>query len=466
MTAALRRVGGTLFWSAWYGFLTVYAVGIVALVLLLKTVYFPAFWHNTALAVYGLVVTIYLLSRFVLSLAYRPATEAVPLPTIAIVIPAMNEEGGIEVTVEAAFGVDYPPELLSVYVVDDGSTDETWDRVRRLSSRFPQMHALRFSCNRGKRAAMAAGIRASDADVICFVDSDSRLAPDALREIVKPLADPRVAIVTGHADVLNRGSNLLTRLQQVRYYVAFRVVKASESVFGCVSCASGCFSAYRRDRLLEILPGWETQRFLGREATFGDDRALTNALLRRFRVVYQSTAVCETVVPDTFRRFCTQQVRWKKSWTRESLIAASFFWRKNPFAAVAAYGSIVFPLIGPVICFRALIYRPLQSGSSPWMYAVGLYSMAVLYSLYYAWKRRSPYWWAGIAFVAIYATVLIWQTYWALLTARRTQWGTRAGLADDGGGFRIIGLIGSPGQPGIPFCPQLEIVEPLLARVA
>ena len=56
--------------------------------------------------------------------------------------------------------------------------------------------------------------------------------------------------------------------------------------------------------------------------------------------------------------------------------------------------------------------------------------MAVMYSLYYAWQRQKPYWWAGIAFVFLYATVLIWQTYWAVATARKTAWGTRAGRED------------------------------------
>src|SRR5207253_930630 len=132
---------------------------------------------------------------------------------------------------EAAFSVDYPPELLSVYAVDDGSTDATWAQMAAAAKRFP-LHAIRFSHNRGKRAAMAAGIRASRSEIICFVDSDSTLAPDALREIVKPFRDRRVAAVTGHAEVLNRSHNLLTRLQQVRYYVAFRVIKASEARLG------------------------------------------------------------------------------------------------------------------------------------------------------------------------------------------------------------------------------------------
>jgi len=454
----LQRVASFLGTTVWRSMVGVYFIGVVAFVFLAKTAFLPSLFNDFVFGVYGMVVTIYLLSRFVMSVFYRPCRADIPLPSVAIVIPAMNEQSAIERTIEAAFALDYPADLISVFAVDDGSTDETWQRMAFAARRFPNMHAIRFSHNRGKRAAMAAGIRATDADIICFVDSDSSVAPDALREIVRPFVDPRVAAVTGHADVLNRSKNLLTLLQQVRYYVAFRVLKASESIFGSVTCASGCFSAYRRERLIEVLPRWETQTFLGREATFGDDRALTNMLLRHHRVVYQSTAVCETVVPDTFRAFLVQQTRWKKSWIRESLIACTFFWRKNPIAALATYVSNVFPLVAPVIIFRAMIWRPIAQGGDPWMYVIGLYAMAVMYSLYYGWQRKKPYWWAGIAFVFLYATVLIWQTYWAVATARKTAWGTRSGRIDDGNGFRIIGTIGRPQEAGIPICENVEHV--------
>ena len=89
-----------------------------------------------------------------------------------------------------------------------------------------------FPENCGKRAAMAAGIRATEAEVIVFVDSDSVVEPGALRMLVQPLHDSRVGAVCGHADVLNVRESWLTRMQAVRYFVAFRVVKAAESVFG------------------------------------------------------------------------------------------------------------------------------------------------------------------------------------------------------------------------------------------
>jgi hyaluronan synthase len=63
---------------------------------------------------------------------------------------------------------------------------------------------------------------------------------------------------------------------------------------------------------------------------------------------------------------------------------------------------------------------------------MGAYVMALLYSLYYAISRRSPLWWHGLTFVAIYIGFLAWQTYYAVFTLRNTGWGTRASTHSTG----------------------------------
>jgi hyaluronan synthase len=280
---------------------------------------------------------------------------------------------------------------------------------------------------------MAEGIRRSSGEVTVFVDSDSVVDADGLGYLMADFQDPRVGGVVGLAEVLNKTENWLTRMQQVRYYVAFRVIKGSESLFGAVTCASGCFSGYRRSALLEVLPTWEKQTFLGRRATYGDDRALTNYVLRRHRIVYQSKARCHTLVPATTRRFLVQQLRWKKSWLRESLHVARFFWRKHPVAAALTYMGVLFPWVAPFVILHSLFWRSFDSGS-PLFYLMGAYVMALLYSLFYAVSRRSPLWWHGLTFVGMYISFLVWQTYYALFTLRNTSWGTRASehREDDG----------------------------------
>ena len=299
------------------------------------------------------------------------------------------------------------------------------------------MSVIDFPENRGKRAAMAAGIRATEAEVIVFVDSDSVVEPGALRKLVQPLEDPRVGAVCGHADVLNVRETWLTRMQAVRYFVAFRVVKAAESVFNAVTCCSGCFSAYRREAIMPRLEWWESQTFLGVESTFGDDRSLTNCVLRDWRILYEKNAVSHTIVPTTFRAFIKQQTRWKRSWTRESLMVPRFIWRKHPVAACFTYLSIVLPLIAPVAALHSIAWGPLvtQHGAAVDLRRRALLA-GVVYSLYFVLfqDRYSVVWMYGILFVFFYLAIMVWQTYYAIATCRTAAWGTRPATAGLGGG--------------------------------
>ncbi|HWK29835.1 MAG TPA: glycosyltransferase family 2 protein [Solirubrobacter sp.] len=405
-------------------------VAIIAAVVAFKAAFADTVSTDPLFAIYGIVVCGYIVSRFLLSLAYRPAKDAGLEPHVAIVMPAFNEQDAIGASLRSLLALDYPREKLEIVAVDDGSTDGTLAAIRALDS--DRVTVIELACNQGKRAAMAAGIQATDAEIVAFVDSDSTLEPDALRTLVQGFADPRVGAICGHADVLNVHETWLTKMQTVRYFVAFRVVKAAESLVGAVTCCSGCFSAYRRAAILPHLEWWTDQRFLGLPSTFGDDRSLTNCVLRDWRVHYEARARSRTIVPAHFRQFMRQQLRWKRSWTRESLIVARFIWRKHPIAAVSTYLATLLPLIAPVIAVRTGLVMPLVHGAGPpLVYFVGLYSMAVAYGLYYVATRPryDPVWIFGIAFCAFYVCFMLWQTYWAILTARTTSWGTRPATA-------------------------------------
>ncbi len=417
----------------------VYLVGLIVAVMSYKAAFIGLTFSNPYFGVYSVCVTTYILSRFVLSLFYRCSRDAGIEPAIAIVMPAFNEQQAIGDSLRALLALEYPHDKLELIAVNDGSTDATLREINSVADEAGgRVRVIDFPVNRGKRAAMAAGIRASVAEVIVFVDSDSIVEPGALRKLVQPLADHRVGAVCGHADVLNVRESWLTRMQAVRYFVAFRVVKAAESVFHAVTCCSGCFSAYRREAILPRMDWWEHQRFLGVESTFGDDRSLTNCVLRDWRIVYEKRAVSHTIVPSTFRAFVTQQTRWKRSWTRESLLVARFIWRKHPVAAFFTYLSIVLPLLAPAAAVHAIVWGPLMHGGTlPLVYIAGIYALAMVYSLYYVMfqDEYSLVWVYGVLFVFFYLGIMLWQTYYAIATCRTAAWGTRpatAGMGDGG----------------------------------
>jgi hyaluronan synthase len=410
-------------WIPWF------AMGLFiaacANVIYLKSFNVYYFWYQPLVNTCSVMISFYILSRFVLASFYRPPPDAGHLPPVSVIIVCKNEEDSIGKTIDCIAQSYYPADRLEIIAVDDGSTDATLKEMERARDRHPGLKVIHFEKNRGKRHGMAAGARTATGDILVYVDSDSFVRRDAIRKMAQGFADPAVAAVCGHANVANARTNLLTKMQEVRYFIAFRVIKAAESLFSTVSCCSGCLAAYRRRYVMEALDPWLNQTFLGTPATFGDDRSLTNFMLRRHRVIYHSEAVCTTIVPETYMKFFRQQLRWKKSWIRESLLASLFIWRRHPFAAFFFYLGVTFPIVSPLIVFNALVLPLAGHGSVSLIYIYGSILMATLYGLCYLARYRNGLWVYGILFSAFYMLILVWQTYYAMCTVRRNHWGTR-----------------------------------------
>jgi len=397
----------------------------VSAVLLIKYENIYYFWFDVPIFLYGLAVGTYLLTRFLFAAFYRPPRPRTDTPRVSVVVPAYNEEHYVERTLTRALELDYPPDRLQVIAVNDGSSDGTLAHMMTMRERYPELAVVDLGEHRGKRHAMATGTRLSTGEIIVFIDSDSFLDDKAVLRLVDGFTDPEVAAVCGHCEVENEWDNLLTRMQAVRYYIGFRVMKGAESIFNSVTCLSGPLAAYRRTHLLEVIDAWQTQTFLGQPATYGDDRSLTNFLLRRHKVLYDSRARTRTIVPSDYRTFFAQQMRWKRSWFRESMRAGAFIWRKEPLMWLSFYLGLVLPVLGPAIVFRALLYVPLFQQGTPFMYMFGILLMSVLMSSTYLFAKRSRLWIYGIPFCFFYMFVLVWQLPVAILSFWIPRWGTR-----------------------------------------
>jgi hyaluronan synthase len=378
--------------------------------------------------VYTVVVSGYVLSRFALAAMYRRPRDAGIEPHVAIIVPAYNEGAAVARTIDACLRLDYPQDKLEIVVVNDGSSDDTWDHMLAAAAQYPDgaVRCVDLGFNQGKRAAMAAGIRATSAELLVFVDSDSLPDPDGVRKLVQTFANPKVGAASGLTNVRNAHVNALTRMQQARYYVSFQLLKTAEAVVGAVACNPGCFSAYRRSAVVPVLERWEHQRFLRTDCTFGDDRALTNMVLRTGWIsAYHSGAVAWTEVPERYGKFFRQQLRWKKSWLREGPILLSHIWRTRPLAFPAVFIQTMAGVLSPAVMFYNLVWHTTASGAPPILYAIALYLIACAYGLLYRAQRNDGLWkWAiiGTFFYIAFSPQLIW----AIIRVRDTSWGTRA----------------------------------------
>lgn len=362
---------------------------------------------------------------------------------VSIIIPCFDEEEWIQRTVHSCINQDYPVDKLEVIVVDDCSNDNSAARVREVITQLKaadtsdnayrvseRIRFLQQPKNMGKRDAMARGAREAKHELLVFVDSDSFLDPFAVRNIVQPFKDKEMGGVSGRTDVANTYTNALTKMQAVRYSIAFRIMKAAEGYFDAATCLSGPLSCYRKDLVLRYMDAWLNQTFLGQKATFGDDRSMTNFILRYNRTTYQDTAVCMTIVPRSYRVFLRQQMRWKRSWLRESLIASRYMWKKEPFMSLGFYMGVLVPIAAPVIVLYNFIYVPIMHRVFPLSFIIGMVSMAMLMSMAQLLIRRSTTWIYALWFCIYYEAVLLWQMPVAWVTFWKTTWGTRLTQAD------------------------------------
>ena len=436
--AAARRQG-YMFAAA-----TFFLAVITLIILLMRAESVIYFKFNRWLYLYSIIAATFLLTRYLFAMFYRP----VPIdpdytPGVTIVVPCFDEEEWIQRTIHSCINQDYPVDKLEVIVVDDCSNDRSAERVQQMIAELKAAdtsdHAYRVSerirflqqpTNMGKRDAMARGAKEAKHELLVFVDSDSFLDPFAIRNIVQPFKDKEMGGVSGRTDVANTYTNALTKMQAVRYSIAFRVMKAAEGFFDAATCLSGPLSCYRKDLVLKYMDAWLNQRFLGQKATFGDDRSMTNFILRHNRTTYQDSAVCMTIVPRSYQVFLRQQMRWKRSWLRESLIASRFMWKKEPFMSLSFYMGVLVPIAAPIIVLYNLFYVPIMYRVYPTSFLIGMLMMALLMSMAQLLIRRSTTWLYAMWFCIYYEAVLLWQMPVAWVTFWKTTWGTRMTLAD------------------------------------
>lgn len=398
--------------------------------------------YNAILYTYSLIAAAFLLTRYLFGALYKPVPVNPDFtPSVTIIIPCFNEETWIQTTILSCLDQYYPVDKLKVIVVDDCSTDRSVEKIEELYQKLLKSEDKRYRIkdrfkyfvqekNAGKRDALVRGVENTDTDLVMFVDSDSFLEPDAVVNLVQPFQDPKMGGCAGRCDVANTYTNALTEMQSVRYYIAFRIMKAAEGIFDAVTCLSGPLSCYRRDLVLKYKDDWINQRFLGHKATFGDDRSMTNFILRHNRCGYQDTAVCSTIVPRKHKVFLKQQMRWKRSWLRESLRAGLFMWRKEPYAAINFYIGLIVPMLAPVVVVYNLMWVPLTQHIFPTTFLVGLMLMSLMMTFAQLLLRKSSTWAFGFLFCLYYEVVLLWQMPIAWFTFWKSTWGTRMTPSD------------------------------------
>jgi cellulose synthase/poly-beta-1,6-N-acetylglucosamine synthase-like glycosyltransferase len=243
-------------------------------------------------------------------------------PSVCVVIAAYNEEENIEATLQSIWGT-YP--RLEIIVVDDGSTDHQADVARRFAATHSGVKVLRLPNRTGKSPALNLALQYTKAEVVVGVDGDAELAPAAIWEVVQPLADPRVGVVSGAVLARNPFANLVAWFQAYEFLHTVFVGRILSARLGILGIASGAFSAFRR-RALDHGFGWD-------EGSSADLDLTLRIRKAGYEAAFAPYAECYTEMMPTWKGLIKQRLRWDRGTTirnhARKHIDMAYFWSRN-----------------------------------------------------------------------------------------------------------------------------------------
>ena len=223
------------------------------------------------------------------------------LPTVSVLVPAYNEEGYVGRCIDRLLESDYPAEKFEVLVVDDGSTDGTFEEACARAGPQVTVHS---EANGGKHAALNYGIDHTNGDVVVVVDADSFVQADALSSAVATFqGDEDVGGVASDVRVVNR-RNAVSRIQTLEYVLGINTFRRAFDFFGAIPVVPGCLGAFRREALLDA-GGYD-------DDTLTEDFDVTVKVLRAGWTVKHTTAKVWTEAPYSWRDLYRQRLRWNR----------------------------------------------------------------------------------------------------------------------------------------------------------
>lgn len=372
---------------------------------------------------------------FFLRLKYRPVQSVSneKLPVLTVIVPAYNEGKLVWKTLHSLAGSHYPEHKVQIISIDDGSQDDTWAWMQKAKRELgDRLSIFQQPKNRGKRHALYRGFKLGTGDVFVTVDSDSIVKTDTLRNLVSPFTvDSKCGAVAGNVRVLNNEKAMIPRMLNVSFAFSFEFIRSAQSQLGSVLCTPGGLAAYRRDAVLNCLEDWMHQTFMGKTTDIGEDRAMTNMILKQgMHVRFQSNAVVLTNIPERYKNLYKMFIRWERSNVRENIKMSKFAftnyreeskvgprilvlnqWIKVVFAYPFMILMLIFIVLYPVLFISSTLVSILVFSSIPALFYAKSYNVGeslwmYCYSLFYTFS-------------------LFWITPYAIATASRRGWLTR-----------------------------------------
>jgi len=223
-----------------------------------------------------------------------------PLPNVTILVPCWNEETTVKKTVHSLLALNYPKKKLSIFLIDDGSTDNTWEIMQQFTN-HPQI-CIFHKDNGGKHTALNLGLEHVTSEIVGSLDADSFVHPEALLRMMETFQDDKDVMAVTPAMKIYRTDSLMRLIQHAEYLLGVFLRKAGANM-NALYVTPGPFSLFRTIIFSKI--GNYKNAHLTEDMEFAM-RMQHNG----YKIGNRSDAYVYTVGPKTLRALYKQRLRW------------------------------------------------------------------------------------------------------------------------------------------------------------
>ncbi len=248
------------------------------------------------------ILTVQTLRMLLAKTAAAVMENEIYLPSVSILVPAKNESLVLAGLVYSLYQLNYPSDRLDIWVVDDGSTDETPQVLRELQTQFPALQVHQRESKGGKSGALNAVFPFTQGEIILVCDADAQLPANFLRQTVPLFQKQAISAVQVRKAISNANTNFLTRCQQMEM-CCDSFLQTHRIAIGGMSELRGNGMLVRRE-LLEKCQGWN-------ENTVTDDLDLCFKLyLAGAEIEFVTVPSIQEEGVTTWEKLWNQRCRW------------------------------------------------------------------------------------------------------------------------------------------------------------
>lgn len=240
-------------------------------------------------------------------------------PTVTIVVPSFNEERTIFKTVQSLLRIHYPKEKMKIFLVDDGSTDGTWNIIKKFS-KYPNIRIFRKE-NGGKHTALNWGLEHSDTKFFACLDADSTVNPQALVRILSYFEKDSEVMAVTPSIIVNDPRGFVQNAQRIEYHISV-FIKKMLSFLGGIHVTPGPFTVFRRDVFNKVGPYVRAHNTEDMEIAYRMQK-------HRLKIDNCNDAYVYTNTPLTVFSLYKQRLRWLYGFINNTIDYRSLVLNKN-----------------------------------------------------------------------------------------------------------------------------------------